>query len=915
MEVLRIFAFISMLHLVHLAQQSMVQLKNNGYEDIVFAINPNIPENPKIIDKIKSMLTDASTYMLQATKNKLFIRSVKILIPNTWKTNSSYGRPKTESFDKADVIIADPFLQGDDPYTLQYGGCGEKGKYIHLTPNFLLNDRLLRIYGPRGRIFVHEWAHLRWGVFDEYNHDQPYYLSGQRKVEATRCPSSINGLNKVDLCFGTKCEKVDCEYDSSTGLYEEGCLFYPNIEQSVKESIMFAQGLDPIHEFCDKDNHNSEAPNQQNKLCNQQSTWEVIMKSPDMTSTTPLTNTNIPPPVISFLQYRARVVTLVLDISGSMGGFNRISRMYQASEVYIMQIVETGAYLGIVVFSSGAEIKSELVKITDTIQREQLKTLLPKVATGGTNICSGVHSGFEVNKKLDGATYGTEIVLLTDGEDSGISSCFPEVEASGAVIHTIALGPSADKALEQLATMTGGLKLYASDSIDANGLIDAFSGIVSSTGDVTQQSVQVESTTLRVQSSQCLDGTVSIDNTLGNDTFFLVTWDALIPNILLSDPNGKRYVTVQFVSDQFSKSARLTIPGTAEIGAWVYSLCNTHSAEQVLGITVNSRAADGKEPPIVAEAYMNADSASYPSPLVVYAIVTKGLSPVLGVSVTAVIEAQDGKTTTLDLLDNGAGADILKNDGIYSKYFMSYTGNGRYNLRVRVGSNSDKSKLAAPKNRALYMAGFVVNGTIESNPPRPKPSIDNLNLGNFSRTVSGGAFVVSNVPSGPLPDLYKPNKITDLGAVIQGTQVILKWTATGDDLDQGNATRYDLRMSLSSEELVNNFVNATAVNISYITPKPAGSHEMFTFKPENITISNGTIIYFALIAFDEINHSSDISNLARAVLFLPPPPKPKPAPTPTSKPNSAVVISGKMSTIFVFISSLMASSVMVAIFV
>lgn len=40
-----------------------------------------------------------------------------------------------------------------------------------------------------GRVFVHEWAHLRWGVFDEYNNDAPFYVSINSKkasVEATR---------------------------------------------------------------------------------------------------------------------------------------------------------------------------------------------------------------------------------------------------------------------------------------------------------------------------------------------------------------------------------------------------------------------------------------------------------------------------------------------------------------------------------------------------------------------------------------------------------------------------------------------------------------------------------------------------------------------------------------------------------
>lgn len=53
------------------------------------------------------------------------------------------------------------------------------------------------------------------------------------------------------------------------------------------------------------------------------------------------------------------------------------------------------------------------------------------------------------------STSGSEIILLTDGEDDEISSCFEEVKQSEAIIHTIALGPSAAKELETLSNMTG----------------------------------------------------------------------------------------------------------------------------------------------------------------------------------------------------------------------------------------------------------------------------------------------------------------------------------------------------------------------------------------------------------------------------------------------------------------------------
>ncbi|XP_075038532.1 calcium-activated chloride channel regulator 1-like [Mixophyes fleayi] len=904
MKIVGIFVLISIFQVTHSARDSLVKLKDNGYEDIVISISPKIPENAKLIGNIKKMVIDASVYMLQATENRLFIRSAKILIPNTWSSNSTFGRPKKESYDKADVIIADPLIDRDFPYTLQYGGCGEQGKYIHLTPNFILNDKVLRIFGPRGRVFVHEWAHLRWGVFDEYNNDIPFYLSNQGKVEATRCPLSMGGLNKIDVCIGSKCEKADCDVDSDTGLYEEGCEFYPNLDPNVHESVMYGQALTPVNAFCKGNTHNKEAPNQQNRLCNQQSTWEVIMKSADISQNAPLPDTNIPPPNFVLLQYKDRVVTLVLDVSGSMGGFDRISRMYQASEVYIMQIVESGSYVGIVTFSSDATVMTNLVKIVDTFQREKLKTFLPTVASGGTNICAGVRKGFEVNIGLDGNTQGTEIVLLTDGEDGGISSCFGEVAASGVIIHTLALGTSADKGLEQLSTMTGGLQLFASDKVDANGLIDSFSGIKSSSGDDIQQSIQIESTATTIKPNQCLAGKVTIDKTVGNDTFFLVTWSSSIPDIKLTDPNGKVYTKDQFVSDPISKSTRLMIPGTAERGDWEYNLCNTQPGDQVLGITVNSRAANSDVSPIVAEAYMNADSSSYPSPMIVYATVTQGLAPVVGVRVTAFIEPQNGKVITLQLLDNGAGADIIKNDGIYSRFYTDFNGNGRYNLKVRVENQDKDVQAAIPKSPALYLPGYVENGTIISNPPRPKVTSDNQNLGNFSRTSSGGAFVVSNVPE-TLTDIYKPSKITDLSAVIENQQVILSWTATGDDLDKGNASRYDLRMSLNSQMLLENFENGTAINISSLTPLPAGSREQFSFTPQNIAIKNGTVIYFTLVAIDEVNQKSEPSNLARAALFIPlPRPTMRPTIRPTQKPGNSC--NSVFGTLYAFLLTIVA---------
>ncbi|KAM4642181.1 calcium-activated chloride channel regulator 1-like [Discoglossus pictus] len=774
------------------AKGSMIKLNNGGYEDIVIAINPSVSENISIINNIQNMTNEASAFLFNATKQRLFIRSVKIIIPLTWTRNNNYKKLQTETYDKADVIIANPFLKyGDEPYTLQYRDCGEPGRYIHFTPNFMLDDGLNRVYGPRGRVFVHEWAHLRWGVFDEYNNDKPYYITKNGTIEATRCSLDITGTNRIQRCTGGSCVTDSCNIDISTNVYENGCTFIPYRNQIAEQSIMYSQSIDSITDFCDANNHNFEAPTLQNQKCNLQSTWDVIMKSTDIESTTPRDNTNIPVPSYSLLQYKDRVVTLVIDVSTSMTGHERLGRLYQAADVFLIQIIEKDSYVGIVKFSNSASTISSPVKITNEDSRKNLKSLLPKTEEEiqGTNICIGLQAGIVENSLIDGSAYGTEIILLTDGEDNNDTSfCYSDIKASGAIIHVISVGPVEAEAVKGIAGMTGGILYLATDKLDANDLIDTFSGLFAHDGEISKQAIQLESTSLYTKATNCLNGTVFIDSSVGNDTFFLVTWQQSVPTINLEDPSGQIYNSAHFISDTTSRSTRLSIPGTAETGPWHYSLCNAHTFHQVIGLSVTSRAADEKVPPIRVNVHVNKDVNQYPSPMVVYAIVNQGHLSVKGATVTATVEPVTGISVTLQLLDNGAGADVVKNDGIYSRYFMNFTINGRYSLKVRVESKEDKTLLGLRRSRALYIPGYVEDDDIFMNPPRPVVNGDDfeLNLEPFSRTASGGSFIVYDVPFNPPPDIYKPAKITDLEAKTEGNNIVLSWTATGDDLDKGN---------------------------------------------------------------------------------------------------------------------------------
>ncbi|XP_078501447.1 calcium-activated chloride channel regulator 1-like isoform X2 [Lissotriton helveticus] len=815
-------------------QTSGVWLNGSGYEDLLIGIHPAVPENYSIIENIKTMVAEASSYMFNATQKGLYFRSVKILLPLTWQQHSTYSRPRTESVNEVDVIVAEPFLKyGDDPYTLQYRGCGEKGKYIHFTPNFMINDKLISVFGPRGRVFVHEWAHLRWGIFDEYSSETPFYVSSSFQVEATRCAAGITGSSIFHKCEDKFCSFRTCSSDPHMEIHNKGCKFLPDKNQNATGSIMYMQALSSVVAFCNASTHNSESPNLQNRMCRLQSAWDVMMRSSDFSNISPSNGMDSPPaPTFSLLQIKHRVVCLVLDVSDSMNQFDRISRQRQAAELFLLQIIETGSYVGIVSFSQEATAVAKIRQILSEAEREELAQQLPAKARGGTNICKGIRVGFkEIGLKIK-STPGSEIVLLTDGEDPKLHECLTEVKDSGAIVHTIALGPKADSQLETFSRTTGGLMFSAKDNFTSTELIDAFSGLSSGNGNISQQAVQMESISFTLYDVDCRKGAVSFDSTVGKNTFFVVTWQHHIPLIKVYDPYGKEYPQTNFSINVTIRTARLQIPGIAKAGDWIYSLCNTESPIEIIGLTVTTHPANDSNPPITVKVHMNEDTNTFPAPMVVYADVSQGYSPVLGANVTAIIEPQTGEPVILSLKDNGAG-------------------------------------------------------NIQMNPARPSVSDDiETNLEKFSRTASGGSFTVSEVPTGPLLDIFSPCAIFDLAARLENGKIELSWTAPGDDLDQGRASRYQIRMSGNPGHFMANFNTTTSIDVSSLTPKVAGSLETIIFAPEELALQNEGVTYFAVRATDEAGSWSEISNIAQVALIIPKTPIPTSPSVPTEPPAS-----------------------------
>ncbi|KAL6078618.1 hypothetical protein STEG23_020854, partial [Scotinomys teguina] len=552
------------------------------------------------------------------------------------------------------------------------------------------------------RVFVHEWAHLRWGVFDEYNNDKPVYMNGRNEIQVTRCSSDITGV--------FVCEKGLCPHEGCiiSKLFREGCTFLYNSTQNATGSIMFMQ---------------------------------------------------------------------------SLSSADRLLRLQQAAELYLMQVVEVGTFVGIVTFDSRGEIRAQMQQINSDNDRRLLASYLPTTLSSEEemNICAGVKRGFEVIEKRNGRADGSVMILVTSGAAENISNCLLTAMSSGSTIHSIALGSSAVRDLEELSHLTGGLKFFIPDKSNPNRMTEAFSRISSGTGDIFQQSLQLESMCETVQPQHQLANSVTVDTAVGNDTVFVVMWQTSgPPEIVLLDPRGRKYNTRDFVINLAFRTAILRFPGTAKHGHWTYILNNTHHSPQALKVTVASRASSLAIAPVTVEAFAERDITYFPQPVIIYANVRKGLYPILNATVVATVEPEAGDPIMLQLLDNGA----------------------------------DNIQMNAPKKSGH-------RGVQEQ--------------WGFSRVSSGGSFSVLGVPAGPYPDMFPPCKITDLEAVKAEENVILSWTAPGEDFDQGQATSYEIRISKSLWSIRDDFNNAILVNTSELIPRQAGTREVFTFSPKLVT--------------------------------------------------------------------------------
>lgn len=792
-----------------------IVLNNNGYEGVVVAIHSSVKEDIAILSNLKGLFLSASKLLFHATERRAFFRHVTIALPAHWSDQDDYITSTGNHFPGAHIRVDAPNAEyGDEPYTLQPGGCGEPGRYIHLTTDYVLSLKGKQSNEKPGKRLVHEWAHLRYGVFDEngYLNDRKYpvFYRDSGRIFTNACVQNIRGTMM-------KLDGGPCDITEGNDIELGNCTFIPFDDNEVKASLMFKPYVPSIFKFCDEYSHNEVAPNKHNELCNSESVWTVIKRHTDFQSNPPTDLED------EELQTKFRVVkakkddrgryVLVLDVSGSMVG-KPIQLLRNAASRLISDVVKEGAFMGVVSFRERPFTLSPLVRITNQT-RNELVSKLPRDTGGKTAIGEGLLRGAQVLSANENVTDGAVIVLLTDGEENVapfIKTVIPQIQKKKIVVHCIAFGSAASDKLENLARATGGKSFLVQDVSGNKPILvldSAFRESVLTTMEEEEQPVLVVQDDLNLYNPQTQLG-IDLDPQLGLNTVFsldVTGLDANSVNMTVLSPDGRTYgpKSGNRIYSVDGDHIKVTIQNETEPGNYVVQLTKRDGQDVKASIAVTSEPRDLSDPPIRVRSWLSDIQVNYPGRIRVFAEVKRGYDPVIGASVTATVR-QGSSLQEVLLQDNGVGPDVTKDDGIYSAFVTHFDGNGRYGVVSKVTSVGDTRMKFSPKVSTRKARSVDTNANRTTNTFLPP----------FQRTTEAGTFLVYNWTE-DVPNIYPPDKVRDLEVIdkkVSGDHklVTLSWIFPGDIIDETRTILVDLRASCRREELVKNFTQTFAIS-------------------------------------------------------------------------------------------------------
>lgn len=426
---------------------------------------------------------------------------------------------------------------------------------------------------------------------------------------------------------------------------------------------------------------------------------------------------------------------LVIDRSGSMADFGKMTSAQQASRLYV-DSWRAGDKIGVESFSDAALIDMQLKDWTTDpppapigSREEAFDEIAALAPAGGTAIGDALFAGWDELKARGNSAHDWALILLSDGLETAGTKTFDDAITAirdssdkKPVVHTVAIGPDADRIrMQNAANALGGTYQYV--SAPASGAMVMSAGMDPMAADAVNLS-DVEMMPLNIDSKyraiaayvlghqqffskfgpgiagspettdMLVDGNVS-------EMVISLSWLPSIDFAALQDPDGLAVAPAQ--TDTRHKVWRVSLP---KKGVWKMTVRGT-----------NQTNSPNKLPPyylqgqlksaLTLNAFLDTPIAERKqgNPMHIVALLTDD-KPLTGAIVIAAVTKPNNATTNVALYDDGLHGDGGANDGVYGNNFYQTGIAGSYNVLVKASGNSP---LKGPYTREALLS-FHLDG-------------------------------------------------------------------------------------------------------------------------------------------------------------------------------------------------------------
>ncbi|XP_052780593.1 calcium-activated chloride channel regulator 1-like [Mya arenaria] len=359
-----------------------------------------------------------------------------------------------------------------------------------------------------------------------------------------------------------------------------------------------------------------------------------------------------------------------------------------------------------------------------------------------------------------------------------------------------------------------------------------------------------------------VDSTVGIDETLAHHMTYMFYYDTHMPFVDLRSPSGAIYdIKSDFCTvDTDSKSIKFHFSFT-EVGKWTYKIYQSSELSQRVYVTLTSANENQSLDPLTVRPSSKLIQES-PRAMLLILDVTQGVHPVLGLNATVLIEGPDSLRTVLQLFDNGGGADVNKNDGVYSRYFKKFITGGVYHFTFKIkryGAN-------------VYQREQTYNiDTFDG--PIKKIITKRPIKGPIERHIHGDSIFLPEGDNTISPGFSMSSRITDLRSVRSlryRKSVILTWTAPEDEVDLNKSSTYELFVGYDIDD-VRQFLQFTNTGVY----NGKGNVQRETLQTNSTCAAVKTVLImpkrksrtmaFSIKVVDDLGSNSLTSNVASAL--------------------------------------------------